>query len=230
MFFIPSGSHTISASPSLRFPELQGGGIWWKSHLKLNVPRFLTLCTMSGCGSTYLFPSAAARWWLNKELISEYIRIIFRSHNCHHWFISFIRPALFGFTSYVIVFGPFSIDFCTVCQIKVLFFCMWLSDFPPFLFFFAIYWRGCHLFGTFVKTQVDGATCFTKLSIIFLWATCLCLCRCHAAFVTMVTWVLRCNSTPPYPLGFTAIPICFLSYCDCDSFSFFFLGTFVFGV
>jgi hypothetical protein len=29
------------------------------SHLGQSVPRFLTLCIISGCGSLYLFPSAA---------------------------------------------------------------------------------------------------------------------------------------------------------------------------
>jgi hypothetical protein len=31
------------------------------SHLVLNVPRSLTLCIMTGCGSLYLFTSAVGR-------------------------------------------------------------------------------------------------------------------------------------------------------------------------
>ena len=55
----PSGSYTLSAysaSGSLNTVERD---LMETSHLGLSVLRYLTLCIMSGCGSLYLFPSAA---------------------------------------------------------------------------------------------------------------------------------------------------------------------------
>ena len=55
---------TLSDSSSVEFSELIGeefdGDIPFRV-MHVCVPRSLTLCVMSGCGSKYLFPSAAGR-------------------------------------------------------------------------------------------------------------------------------------------------------------------------
>lgn len=48
----PFGSYTLSASPSTEFSEPRGDrDLMEATHLGLSVPRLLTLCTLSGCGS-----------------------------------------------------------------------------------------------------------------------------------------------------------------------------------
>ena len=39
--------------------SLKGRGLMETSYLELSLPKSLTLCTLSGCGSLYFFPSTA---------------------------------------------------------------------------------------------------------------------------------------------------------------------------
>jgi hypothetical protein len=72
---ISSGSYTLSASSSVGFLNPEGRDLMKTFYLGQSVPRSFSLCVMSGCGSLYLFPSAAGRSLLNKALSYEYRRM-----------------------------------------------------------------------------------------------------------------------------------------------------------
>lgn len=54
----PLALNILSAVSSILHPRPCEGGIWWRetSHLELNVPSSLTLCTLPCRGTLYLFP------------------------------------------------------------------------------------------------------------------------------------------------------------------------------
>lgn len=90
IFFIPLGSHTLL--PSLLGHSLSSAGrdLTETSYLGLSLPRSLTLCIMSDCGSLYSVPSAEGggvsgesrtRHW------SEYSRIPLRVILSLHCFL-----------------------------------------------------------------------------------------------------------------------------------------------
>lgn len=53
-----SGSYTLSARSSARFPEPRGRDLTETFCLVLSVPKCLTHCMLSGCGFLCSFPSA----------------------------------------------------------------------------------------------------------------------------------------------------------------------------